>query len=120
MLEKEIEKAVCAYAKEKGFLHYKFTSPGHLGVPDRIFFGDWGRVFLIEFKREGGTPTASQSREACRLTALGIHVYLVNNVPEGKMVVDGEAELAEQSRFAKQMMAAIRADAEMSSTDTRH
>ena len=38
MLEKDIEKAVCDYAKSKGVLTYKFSSPNHVGVPDRIFF----------------------------------------------------------------------------------
>ena len=71
MLEKQIEAAVCKYAESQGFLQFKFSSPGHWAVPDRIFFGDLNCVFLIEFKRQGGKPTAAQEREATRLRMLG-------------------------------------------------
>lgn len=95
LLEKEIEAKVCAYAKEKGFLHYKFTSPAHWGVPDRIFFGDMETVFMIEFKREGGKPTPTQEREAKRLADLKHRVYLVDTVKMGIEVIDGELEMLE-------------------------
>ena len=108
MLEREIEKKVCDYAKSKGMLHYKFSSPAHLGVPDRIFFAPAGRVFLIEFKREGGKPTPSQEREAARIGMMSIDVYLIDNVEEGKAVVDQEYATSQQAlavmQFAKQMM----------------
>jgi hypothetical protein len=100
MLEKEIEAKVCAYAKEKGFLHYKFTSPAHFGVPDRIFFGDMGTVFLIEFKREGGKPTPTQKREAQRLSRLSHRVYLIDTVEKGIEIIDGEAEMRDMKMEA--------------------
>jgi hypothetical protein len=102
MLEKEIEAKVCAYAEEKGFVHYKFTSPAHFGVPDRIFFGDMGTVFLIEFKREGGKSTPTQDREALRLSRLNHRVYLVDTVEKGIDIIDGEAEMLgmKQQAFA--------------------
>jgi hypothetical protein len=56
MLEKQIEKKVCDYAKERGMLVYKFTSPNRMAVPDRLFICPDGRVFFIEFKREGQSP----------------------------------------------------------------
>ena len=37
MLEKQIESKVCDYAKSKGVLAYKFTSPARAAVPDRLF-----------------------------------------------------------------------------------
>ena len=37
MLEKQIERKVCDYAKNKGLLAYKFTSPARAAVPDRLF-----------------------------------------------------------------------------------
>lgn len=115
MLEKEIEAKVCAYAKEKGFLHYKFTSPAHFGVPDRIFFGDMGTVFLIEFKREGGKPTPAQDREAQRLSELDHRVYLIDTVEKGIEVIDGEAALLDMK---KQALACI--TAATSSGEVRH
>ncbi len=96
MLEKQIESAVCKYAEENGFLQHKFSSPAHFGVPDRIFFGDLGLVFMIEFKRKGGKPTAAQEREAMRLKMLGHRVYLVDSVEFGKEVIDREKALLDQ------------------------
>ena len=49
-LEKDIEAKVCLYARDKGMLTYKFTSPARAAVPDRMFIYK-GRVFFIEFKR---------------------------------------------------------------------
>lgn len=99
-LEKVIESTVCAYAKEKGFAHFKFSSPGHWGVPDRIFFGDMETVFLIEFKRKGEKPTPAQEREAKRLTDMRHRVYLVDTISEGIEVIDDEAGMVETKRAA--------------------
>ena len=60
MLEKQIEAKVCDYAKSKGVLAYKFTSPARAAVPDRMFISPDGRVWFCEFKREGQKPTAAQ------------------------------------------------------------
>ena len=49
MLEKQIEAKVCDYAKERGLLVYKFTSPNRMAVPDRMFIRPDGKVFFIEF-----------------------------------------------------------------------
>lgn len=91
MLERDIEKAVCAYAKEKGFLHYKFSSPAHIGVPDRIFVGD-NTVFFIEFKSEKGKLTPSQIRENTHLAEKNALVFVVYGVDEGKAIIDAAAK----------------------------
>ena len=88
MLEKQIEKAVCDYAKSKGILCYKFVSPGHAGVPDRMFVLPGGIVFFIEFKRLGGVPTPLQMREIERLRSQGVSVFVVDNVIDGKWRID--------------------------------
>lgn len=88
MLEKKIEAAVCDYAKSKGWLVYKFTSPARAAVPDRLFIAPGGRVIFVEFKREGQKPTVPQSREHERLRAQGVAVYVIDNVVDGKAVVD--------------------------------
>ena len=97
MLEKQIEAAVCKYAKEKGFLTYKFSSPNHVGVPDRLFVAPYRQAFWIEFKREGGKATAMQEREAQRLRDCGFEVYLVDSVEDGKTVIDKHKVLADFS-----------------------
>lgn len=88
-LEKVIEKKVCDYAKSRGCLHYKFTSPSRRSVPDRIFIpkGDIP-TFWIEFKRKGEKPTAAQAVEIEKIRAQGKTVYVVDNVERGKMCVE--------------------------------
>lgn len=100
MLEKEIERRVCAYAKEKGFLVYKFSSPNHVGVPDRMFVTSHQRVFWIEFKREGGKLTPVQERECGKLADCGFEVYAVDSVEQGKSIIDEQNEIANVSRGA--------------------
>ena len=62
MLEKQIEARVCEYARAKGMLAYKFTSPARAAVPDRLFIAPDGRMFFCEFKAEGKKPTPAQER----------------------------------------------------------
>lgn len=88
MLEKKIEEAVCQYARDKGLLVYKFTSPNRAAVPDRLFILPDGRVFFIEFKATGKTPTPTQEREHSKLRGHGIAVYVVDDVHKGKTIVD--------------------------------
>ena len=88
MLEKDIEKEVCYYAKSKGVLVYKFTSPARAGVPDRLFIGPDGRMWFIEFKRGGQKATPAQEREHNRLRSHKVNVFVVDNVDSGKMVID--------------------------------
>lgn len=89
MLEKQIETKVCDYAKTKGFLVYKFTSPSRAAVPDRMFVTPAGRVFFIEFKASGKKPTPAQEREHARLRGHNVQVFVVDNVSEGFAIVDG-------------------------------
>ena len=88
VLEKHIEAKVCDYAKQRGLLVYKFTSPARAAVPDRLFVLPGGRVFFIEFKREGQKPTPPQTREHARLQAHGVTVCVVDNVLDGLRVID--------------------------------
>jgi hypothetical protein len=88
MLEKKIEQAVKRYAESKGWITRKWTSPGHIFVPDQIFINQWGRVIFIEFKREGGKCTEGQLREHDKLRTQGCTVFVVDSVQQGKEVVD--------------------------------
>lgn len=88
LLEKQIERSVCDYAKERGMLVYKFTSPERAAVPDRLFITPKGKVWFIEFKREGAKPTAPQSREHGRLRGHGVAVFVVDAVDKGRTAVD--------------------------------
>ncbi len=87
MLEKEIEKKVNTYARETGWLQYKFVSPGKRGVPDRMYFYT-GHTLMIEYKSLGAKATALQEKEMRLLRRAGIHCYVIDNVTEGKDVLD--------------------------------
>ena len=87
-LEKQIEAAVCEYAKTKGLIAYKFTSPGRAAVPDRLFVCPDGRMFFVEFKREGQKPTAAQQREHDKLRNRNVSVFVIDNIADGKHVIN--------------------------------
>jgi hypothetical protein len=88
MLEKEVEKAVCDYAKSKGWLTRKWTSPSHAFVPDQIFITPHGQVVFVEFKRPGGKVTPGQQREHEKLRAHRCTVFVIDSVDAGKGMVD--------------------------------
>jgi hypothetical protein len=88
MLEKQIETKVCEYAKTKNVLAYKFTSPARAAVPDRLFVVPDGRMFFCEFKREGFKPTPAQEREHTKLRQHKVNVFVVDNVEQGKAMID--------------------------------
>ena len=87
MKESEIERRVCFYAKKKGFLNLKFTSPGTRGVPDRIFFYQ-GSSFFIEFKQEKGKLSKAQETMLKKLKDHGISVFVVYSVEDGIAAID--------------------------------
>ena len=89
MLEKQIEGLVCDYAKLRGFLTYKFTSPSRAAVPDRLMVHPTGVIVFCEFKATGKTPTPAQEREHMRLRGHNVQVYVVDSFEEGKRVIDG-------------------------------
>ena len=87
-LERDIERAVCAYARGLGFLAYKFVSPAHRSVPDRLMIAPGGAVFFIEFKRPKGKPTPDQDREHARIRGYGLDVFVIDSIIAGKAVVE--------------------------------
>lgn len=88
LLERDIEARVCTYAKNKGLLHYKFTSPARIGVPDRMFVRKDGKIFFVEFKREGKEPTEVQLREHRLMRDFNVPVFVIDNVDDGRLLVD--------------------------------
>lgn len=90
MLERDIEKKVCDYAKDRGYLAYKFTSPSRAAVPDRLFIGPTGHMWFVEFKQGGKKPTPAQEREHHRLRQHLVEVWVIDSVDDGKKMVDGK------------------------------
>lgn len=89
-LEKVIEQKVCDYAKSKGCLVYKFTSPSRRSVPDRMFIAPGNHVWFIEFKRKGEKPTAGQEVEIAKIRDKGGIVWVIDDVEDGKRIIDLE------------------------------
>ena len=54
MLEKQIEAYLVKRVKDVGGRAYKFTSPAHRGVADRIVCLPNGSTWFVEVKTEGG------------------------------------------------------------------
>ena len=88
MLEKTIESKVTEYAKKRGMLAYKFSSPARAAVPDRLFVTSKGVVFFIEFKRPGAKATPAQQQEHLKLIGYGVKVFVIDDVDNGKAVID--------------------------------
>jgi len=88
VLEKYIEAEVCEYARKKGLLAYKFTSPARAAVPDRMFITQDGRMFFCEFKAAGKKPTPAQEREHTRLRQHKVNVFVIDNIDAGKVMID--------------------------------
>jgi hypothetical protein len=54
MKESTIEKHLVAQVKALGGMAYKFTSPAHRGVADRIVCLPDGQTWFVELKAPGG------------------------------------------------------------------
>jgi len=72
MNESTIEKKLVEHCADRGLLTYKFSSPAHRGVPDRVIMGG-GKVMFVELKRPGQKPTPLQNREINRIREAGVH-----------------------------------------------
>jgi len=85
--EAKIESAVSKYAQKLGWLVYKFQSPNHRGVPDRILLRK-GVTLFIEFKTLTGK--ASRLQEICHeaLIDQGFKVLIIDNIEAGKKALD--------------------------------
>jgi hypothetical protein len=85
--EKELEEKLGRFAKSRGCLYYKFSSPARRGVPDRIVIAPNSGVLFLELKAPGKTPTALQLRELRILQEQGQKVAWVDSLEEGKKAI---------------------------------
>lgn len=85
MLESTIEKKVSDFAKDQGWLSYKFTSPSNRGVPDRLYLKE-GVCIFIEFKATGKKPSKLQDKIISRIRDQGFLVYIVDSIDGGKNI----------------------------------
>ena len=91
ILEKEIEGAVCLYArKEYGALTPKFEPDSDRGWPDREIIGKQNRHFFIEFKQKGKSLRPLQEYRVKTLRDYGHMVYVIDDINKGKDAVDAQ------------------------------
>ena len=70
-MEKHIEAYLVKRVKERGGIAYKFVSPAHRGVADRIVCLPGGAVWFIELKAPGGRLSPLQKVFADDMKRLG-------------------------------------------------
>lgn len=88
MKESAIEKEVCEYASDRGWIPLKLTCPNKAGVPDRIFIGYYGKVLWVEFKTSTGRLSPNQERFIDKLKDFNQDVFVIDNVLDGKRLID--------------------------------
>lgn len=86
--EAEIECYLDRRVRAVGGITRKFTSPGRIGVPDRIVLFN-GRVEFVEVKAPGGRLSAVQVREIGRLRLHGALVTVVSSREDVDAYVEG-------------------------------
>ena len=69
--ESEIEKYFVWTVQRMGGTAYKFKSPNHRGVADRIACLPDGSTWFVELKAPGGRPSLLQKLFAARMKELG-------------------------------------------------
>ena len=88
MLEKDIEKQLVNETKRMRGLALKFTSPGFVGVPDRLVLLPGGKLAFVEVKREGEKPRPIQNTRHKLLRKLGFKVYVLDSKKQIKEILD--------------------------------
>lgn len=82
MDEKTTERKVVKWARDRGWLAWKLTSPGTSGVPDRMFVSPKGDIVFIEFKAPGKGPTPLQLRQLQELQKRNVRCMWSDNAME--------------------------------------
>lgn len=82
--ESSIERYYMDKISKLGFIPYKFVSPGNPGVPDRLIFGQYPDVWLIEIKDIGGELSPYQINQIARLSKLGWKVAVLTGTKDLK------------------------------------
>lgn len=90
MLERQVENPVVDYAKKQGMKVRKMNGQGFNHWPDRLFLGEEGLSFWVEFKRPGGVLSPGQEIMIDDLRRMGHRVYVCDDPGKGKAIIDAE------------------------------
>lgn len=80
--ESQIERHLFNEIRKLNGIAYKFTSPGHAGVPDRIVLLPNGTTIYVELKKETGKLSAIQIETIKSLQKNNIEVYVLYSKDE--------------------------------------
>lgn len=86
-LESNVEARLVKYAKSKGILTYKFSSPSNRGVPDRVFIYR-GAILFLELKRPGCKPTKLQLHHLKQIRDQSVPATWCDNYDTGVKLLD--------------------------------
>lgn len=79
--ERDVERYLVKECEKRGWLCWKFVSPGRRGVPDRVVIRHGGVAF-VEVKRKGGRVSPLQIRRIEELTRRGVAARVVETKGE--------------------------------------
>ena len=82
LLERDIERYLVRRTIEHGGKAYKFVSPGHVGVADRIVLLPGGVVWFVELKTAKGRLSAWQKLFAADLRRMGMNYIVIRSKEE--------------------------------------
>lgn len=88
MRESHIENALGTHVKAAGARALKFTTPGFVGVPDRIILAPGGRAIFVEVKAPGQQPRPIQMKRIEELRDLGFTVLVIDSLNQIQEVID--------------------------------
>jgi hypothetical protein len=76
--EAKLERYLRQEAKARGYLCWKFLSPGLRGVPDRAILAPFGVVVFAEVKAPGQKPRPDQIRRINEIREKGNLAYVID------------------------------------------
>ena len=76
-MERDIERYLVKRVKDLGGVAYKFVSPAHRGVADRLVVLPGGRVWFVEVKAPGGRLSLLQQVFLDGMVKLGHNACVV-------------------------------------------
>lgn len=88
MKEKLIEQALVKAVKHQGGLCIKLTSPGLVGIPDRLVLLPDGCVGFVEVKKTGKKPRKVQVKRIEQLKQLGFKAFVLDTPDEIPTLMD--------------------------------
>ena len=91
MIESDIEKTVCDYARKLGYFVFKLTFISFTGAPDRLFLKEGGVIIFAEFKRPKATPRKRQHFVHQILKQCGFPIYVLDNKAKAIEILDFHA-----------------------------